>query len=376
MDPRYEQFAQVLVEWSVSIKRSELVYIDTMDHTPVEAVMAIAEAVRRAGGKPFIIRRNEQLLRQMALTDSLPLFQLMAKMDLTMINSTQKGILFRDIGNMFFLHDVPGKTMQHLSQHYSGKVIGVRSKLNNWVLSRWPTLTMANIFQMSFEELEDFYFKTVLLDYRQMDRAMLPLQRLMQRTNSVQIVGPGETDLYFSIKGIPAVRCAGKINIPDGECFTAPVKNSINGVIEYNTRVISPTGRVFEGLRFVFRKGQIVQATCQVGDEKALNQLLNTDQGSRYIGEFALGFNPYILRTFGEVLFDEKVAGSFHFTPGKAYPNAFNGNRSAIHWDIVCDQTERMGGGQIFFDKKLIRRDGLFVPAQLQGLNPENLMAS
>jgi len=376
MDSRFRAFAKTIVGWSTNVRPGEIVYIDTMDLTPIEMVLAIAEAVTEAGGFPYCIRRNERLVRYMAKSNSDDLFKFMAKMDLNMIRHAGKGIIFRDIGNMFFLHDVPGEAIQKFSRLYSGRVIQQRAAMDNWLFSRWPTLTMANMFQMSSEELENLFFKSVLLDYEAMDKACLPLQKLMQRADIVRIVGPGDTDLKFSIKDIPVIRCTGKLNMPDGECFSAPVRNSVNGVIEYNTRVISHTSRVFEGLRFVFRNGKIVEATCQIGEEAELNKILDTDKGARYIGEFALGFNPYITKTFGEVLFDEKVAGSFHFTPGKAYPNAYNGNRSAIHWDIVCDQTPDMGGGEIYFDGKLIRRDGLFVPKCLQRLNPENLLAA
>lgn len=376
MDPRFVKLADLIVKWSVYVKRGELVYIDTMESTPLDMVIALADAVRGKGGYPYIVpQKNERLIRQMALTDSPKLLKLMAKMDLTMLRSTKKGILFRDIGNMFFLHDVPANIMKHYSVYYSGKVIQLRAKLDNWVLSRWPTLTMANMFQMSFEELEKLYFQTVLLDYPKMAKAVAPLKKLMEQTDMVHIEGPGNTDLFFSIKGISVVPCVGKLNLPDGECFTAPVKNSVNGVIEYNTRVISPTCRVFEGLRFVFKNGRIIEATCKIGDKVELNKILDIDKGARYIGEFSLGFNPYITDTYGEPLFDEKVVGSFHFTPGNSYPKAPNGNKSAIHWDIICDQREKKGGGNIFFDDKLVRKDGVFVHPRLRQLNPENLMA-
>ena len=208
------------------------------------------------------------------------------------------------------------------------------------------------------------------LDYDKMAAAEQPLKERMERTDRVRIVGPNDTDLTFSIKGIPAIPCIGDRNIPDGECFTAPVKDSVNGVLHYNAGTIY-NGKAFDDVRLVFKNGRIIEATGS--DTKADNEIFDTDEGARYVGEFSLGFNPYIKRAMRDILFDEKICGSIHFTPGQAYDEADNGNRSKIHWDMVLIQTEEFGGGEIWFDDELIRRDGKFVPDYLQGLNPENL---
>ena len=202
-----------------------------------------------------------------------------------------------------------------------------------------------------------------------MDRAMDPLKELMERTDKVHIVAPG-TDLRFSIKDIPTVKCAGQMNIPDGEVYTAPVKNSVNGVLSYNTPTIYD-GTTFENIRLEFKNGKIIKATGS--DTEKLNHILDSDEGARYIGEFALGLNPFILKPMKDILFDEKIMGSFHFTPGNSYDEAPNGNSSQVHWDMVCIQTSECGGGEIWFDDTLIRKDGMFIPEELQPLNPENL---
>jgi aminopeptidase len=198
---------------------------------------------------------------------------------------------------------------------------------------------------------------------------MDPLKARMERTDRVKLVGPG-TELEFSIKGIPAIKCAGNLNIPDGECYTAPVRDSVNGTISFNTPSVYQ-GFTYENIRFEFQNGKIVKATAN--DSGRLNAVLDTDEGARYIGEFSLGFNPYILKPMKDTLFDEKIAGSFHFTPGNAYKDADNGNRSAIHWDLVQIQRPDYGGGEIYFDGELIRKDGLFVVDDLKGLNPDAL---
>jgi aminopeptidase len=268
------------------------------------------------------------------------------------------------------LSDVPPEKMK-LYQELWYKPVHSEIRVNEtkWVVLRWPNHAMAQLANTSTEAFEDFYFDVCTLDYARMDRNMEPLKARMERTDKVRIVGPG-TDLEFSIRGIPAVKCAGKLNIPDGEIYTAPVRDSINGVITYNTPSVYQ-GFTYENIRFEFKNGKIVNATAN--DTERINKLLDTDEGARYIGEFALGFNPYILHPMKDTLFDEKISGSLHFTPGRAYKDADNGNRSAIHWDLVLIQRPEYGGGEIYFDGELIRKDGLFVTEDLQGLNPENL---
>jgi len=229
---------------------------------------------------------------------------------------------------------------------------------------------MAQQAQMSTEGFEDFYFNTCTLDYSKMSRAMDPLVALMERTDRVRIVGPG-TDLGFSIKGIPVVKCDGERNIPDGEVYTAPVKGSVNGTISYNTKTLYQ-GKVFENVVLRFKDGRIVEATSS--NTKDMNAILDTDEGARYVGEFAIGVNPFINKAMLDILFDEKIAGSIHFTPGNAYKEADNGNRSTVHWDLVLCQTPEWGGGEIYFDGRLVRKDGRFVIDELKGLNPESLV--
>jgi len=240
-----------------------------------------------------------------------------------------------------------------------------RVKKTKWVVLRWPTPSMAQLAGMSTEAFEDFYFDVCTLDYRKLLPGMKALKRLMEKTDSVQIKGPG-TDLRFSVKGIPAVICGGDRNIPDGEVFTAPVKDSVEGHVTFNAPSIYQ-GTAFDGIRLEFEGGKIVAATSN--ETKKLSKILDSDPGARYIGEFSLGFNPRVLQPMRDILFDEKIAGSFHFTPGQAYEEADNGNRSQVHWDMVSIQRPDYGGGEIYFDGKLIRKNGEFLPKQLRSLN-------
>jgi aminopeptidase len=213
------------------------------------------------------------------------------------------------------------------------------------------------------------YFRVCTLDYKKMAKAMEPLRKRMANADHVHIKSPG-TDLRFSIKGIGAVKCEGLRNIPDGEVFSCPVKDSVQGYISFNTPTIY-SGTKFENVRLEFKDGKVIKATSN--NTKRLNEILDTDAGARYIGEFSLGFHPHILNPMCDILFDEKIAGSLHFTPGQAYEVADNGNRSAVHWDMVLIQRKEWGGGEVWFDGELIRKDGIFMPKDLRALNPDKL---
>jgi aminopeptidase len=261
--------------------------------------------------------------------------------------------------------DVSADRMDVVQSH-TRKVIRYRVEKTRWCVLRWPHPAMAQQAGMSTEAFENFYFRVCLLDYQALKPAMKALAKLMMQTDKVRIVGPG-TELEFSIKGIPAIPCGGECNIPDGECFTAPVRDSVNGVISHNAATIYH-GIPFDGIVLEFANGKIVKAEAD-GKTKEINKILDADEGARYIGEFALGFNPEIREPMRDILFDEKIAGSFHFTPGQAYEDAWNGNKSKVHWDMVSIQRSDYGGGEIWFDGKLIRKNGKFLPKALQKLN-------
>ena len=270
--------------------------------------------------------------------------------------------------NIAELSDVPHQQMQ-LNTAMGSDVLNERVNNTKWVVLRYPNNSMAQLANTSLEDFEDFYFNVCNLDYQKMSQAMDALVELMNKTDKVRLVGQG-TDLTFSIKGIPAIKCDGKMNIPDGEVYTAPVRDSVNGVITYNTPSVFQ-GFTYENICFTFQDGKIVEATAN--NTAKLNAVLDTDAGSRYLGEFAIGVNPYILDPMKDTLFDEKIMGSIHLTPGRCYEDAFNGNDSQIHWDLVYIQTPAYGGGEIYFDDVLIRKDGVFVLDQLKCLNSENL---
>jgi aminopeptidase len=362
-DERFDKLAKLLVEYSIRLKRSETVLIEAFD-IPDEMTAALIRAAHNAGGVPFAQVYHARVNRALALDASDRQLNIMASHELARMKKMNAYIAMRGSHNITELADVPpdkmkliGKKMRPVQDH--------RVKRTKWVVLRWPTPSMAQLAGMSTEAFEDFFFEVCTLDYRKLQPGMKALKGLMEKTDRVQIKGP-ETDLNFSIKGIPAVICGGDRNIPDGEVFTAPVKDSVEGQLTFNAPSIYQ-GTAFDGIQLSFKRGKIVEASSN--ETKKLNKILDSDAGARYIGEFSLGFNPRVFQPMRDILFDEKIAGSFHFTPGQAYEEADNGNRSQVHWDMVSIQRPDYGGGEIYFDGKLIRKNGEFLPKQLRSLN-------
>jgi aminopeptidase len=302
--------------------------------------------------------------RALALEASDRQLNVMASYELTRMKKMDAYIALRGSHNITELADVPPDKLQLIGKKMR-PVQDQRVKRTKWVVLRWPTPSMAQLAGMSTEAFEDFYFDVCTLNYRKLQPGMKALKRLMEKTNRVEIKAPG-TDLTFSVEGIPAVICGGDRNIPDGEVFTAPVKDSVEGQVTFNAPSIYQ-GTAFDGIRLKFKRGKIIDASSN--ETKKLNKILDSDVGARYIGEFSLGFNPRVFQPMRDILFDEKIAGSFHFTPGQAYEEADNGNRSQVHWDLVSIQRLDYGGGEIHFDGKLIRKNGEFLPKQLRSLN-------
>ncbi len=368
-DPRITKLAQTLVHYSCKVKPGEKVWVDLSDTGP-ELGEALAKEVFQAGGLPIIRVQDTRVQRQLMMGYTEEQLNFLGDEDAALMAKCACYIGVRGGLNAFETADVPGSQKALYQRTYAHKVHAqIRVPQTRWVVLRYPTPGMAQMAKMSSAAFEDFYFDVCTMDYARMGRAMDALVKRMEATDRVRLTGR-DTDLRFSIKGIPAIKCAGELNIPDGEVFTAPVRESVEGTLAFNTPSLYQ-GVTHEGIRFRFEKGKIVEATGS--DSALLNQILDSDEGARYVGEFAIGVNPYITKPMLDTLFDEKIAGSFHFTPGRCYDEAPNGNQSVIHWDLVMIQTPEYGGGDMYFDDELIRRDGLFIPEELKPLNPENL---
>jgi aminopeptidase len=366
-DPRYAKLAALLVGYSTALKKGERALLDMID-VPDEFSIQLMRAVRAVGATPLIEVRHTRITRELLKETNRHHAALVRDVELFRMKKVDAYIAIRGSANASETSDVPPDRMS-LYARVVRPLMDYRINKTRWVVLRWPTPSMAQAASMSTEAFENLYFDVCTMNYSRMARAMGPLEKRMKRANRVHLKAPG-TDLEFSIKGIGAKMCKGDRNIPDGEVFSCPVKDSVNGTIAFNTPTLY-SGTKFENVRLELREGKIVKATSN--NTKRLNEILDTDGGARYIGEFSLGFNPYILNPMCDILFDEKIAGSLHFTPGQAYDVCDNGNRSAVHWDMVLIQRPDWGGGEVWFDGELIRKDGIFIPRDLRGLNPENL---
>lgn len=367
-DPRLEKLAHNLVNYSIRAQKGEHVLIHSTGHQP-ELVKALIRKVYEAGAQPYVQLQDPAIQRELLMNTNEEQLAVLRDAEVAFMKKMDCFIGIRGSNNITELSDVPSDKMSMYSRQLQRPVTDIRVPETKWVVMRYPNESMAQLASMSTEAFENFYFDVCNLDYSKMSKAMDNLVELMNRTDKVRLTAPG-TDLTFSIKDIPAIKCAGECNIPDGEIFTAPVKDSVNGTLSYNTP--SPyQGFTFENVKLTFKDGKIIEATAN--DTERINKIFDEDEGARYIGEFAIGVNPYIQNPMKDILFDEKIDGSIHFTPGQAYDEAFNGNKSSIHWDMVLIQRPEWGGGEIYFDDVLIRKDGRFVLPELECLNPENL---
>jgi aminopeptidase len=366
------ELAGLLASHSTSLQPGEHVLIEAFD-IPEAMVIELIKACRERGAHPHVALRCNRVLRSLVEGGSDAQFDVMAAGDLDRMQRMDAYIGLRGGFNINEMAGVPGDRMKAWGSRYM-KPVHLQERVNHtkWCVLRWPTPSMAQLAQSSTAEFEDFYFNVCTLDYAAMADAASVLVERMNRTDRVHLVGPGDTDLQFSIKDIPAVACTGSHNIPDGECFTAPVRDSINGVIQYNTPSVYQ-GQSVHSVRLEFKDGRIIGHDAESGAEQ-LSGIFDTDDGARYVGEFAIGFNPHVREPMMDILFDEKIAGSLHFTPGQAYEDADNGNRSDIHWDLVLIQRPEYGGGRIVFDGEVIREDGEFVVDDLLPLNAANLV--
>jgi aminopeptidase len=370
MDSRIKTLAHNLIHYSCKLQKGEKILIHHTGPSTEPLARQLIKEAYAVGGIPFLEYTNPVTERELLLHCTEEQLKFRAKLDAEQMAAMDCYVAVRGSDNVTEYADVPSDKLALYETLYGNPVHhDIRIPKTRWVVLRYPNNAMAQLAGTSLESFEDFYFDVCNLDYSKMGKAMEPLIHLMNQTDKVRITGPG-TDLTFSIKGVPAIPCAGDMNIPDGEIYTAPVRDSLNGTLTYNTPSVFQ-GFTFENISFTFENGKIVKATAN--DTARINKVLDIDEGARYIGEFAIGVNPYVTKPMKDTLFDEKIKGSFHMTPGSCYDEAPNGNHSAIHWDLVCIQTEDWGGGEIYFDDILIRKDGIFTLPELKALNPENL---
>ena len=361
---RINNLAKIIVNHSLKVKEGDRVLIAYQGVESVPLVTKIVKEVINVHGVPSVDYQDQDI-------DNLISENLTDEIIKNKVNKLKYEVENYDcfVKIVFRKSDYYDKNVNRIMKEKLLKELNpykeVEVNKRRWVLLNYPSLVDSNKAHMTPNDFYDYALRAMTVDYDKMYQDALPLKKLMEKTDKVRIVSP-ITDITFSIKGLPAIICAGEANIPDGECFTAPVKNSINGTITYN--VPSPYhGEIFENVSLTFKDGKIIKA--ESNNNEKIEEIFNTDDGARYVGEFSLGFNPMIKEPMGDILYDEKIAGSIHFTPGCCYDECDNGNKSNIHWDMVLIQRPEYGGGEIYFDDVLIRKDGLFVIPELKKLN-------
>ena len=369
-DPRWDALADILINHSTKLAEGETILIECFDLEDDTLPRLLVRKAARKGAYALVDTKSSRIIRELVRHASEPQMSAWGRADLARMKDVQAYVGLRGSRNISEMADVPADKLGIYNTHYLKPVhFEQRIKHTKWCVLRLPGAGMAQQAGMSTEAFEDFYFDVCNLDYPKLDKALKPLVRRMEAAKTVRIVAP-DTDLTFSIDGIPVVPCAGTMNIPDGEVFTCPVRDSVNGRVKFNTPTIYQ-GSSFDGISLEFRDGRIVAFDCEAGDTAKLASIFDSDEGARFVGEWSIGCNPRILHPMRDILFDEKIAGSFHLTPGNAYDEADNGNRSKVHWDLVQIQRSECGGGRIDFDGEPIRIDGRFIPPELQALDPE-----
>ncbi len=369
-DERDRDLAKVLVRHSTAAKPGETVVIHAVGEDTLGLAEAIVEEVLRAGAAPYLQFIQPEIERKFLHGATKEICTARRKLELGIVRNADCYIDIRGSANIFEAADVPPRQNELVSRNLSNQVRDERVNKTRWVVLRYPNSSMAQLASQPREVFADYFYRVCTVDYGKMERALKPLADLMRKTNKVEITGKG-TELSFSIRRIPVVPCFGTHNIPDGECFTAPVRESVEGTVAFNTPTVM-NGMPFDNITLRFEKGRVVEASgADAGQTRQLHRILDQDKGARYVGEFSIAFNPHIETPMRDILFDEKIAGSFHMALGAAYGDADNGNRSGLHWDLVCIQRPEYGGGSIVFDGEEIRRDGLFVHKDLKGLNPD-----
>lgn len=365
MSEEIKKLAQTIVEYSINVQPKERVLIIYYSNDSIEMVKELIHNIIKRKGVPIYKKMDKEIDALLLREGDVYLVDLLVNYAEFEMNNFDSIIYVKHTENEYETKSIPNK-MVNLYEIRRKPYDEIRVNKRKWVLFNYPSLVDAYKAHMSLDEFKKYSFEVMNVDYSLMEEKLQPLKDLMEKTDKVHMIGPN-TDISFSIKGMPAIPCCGRANIPDGEIYTAPVRDSVNGIITYNTA--SPyRGNIFNNISLTFKDGQIIKATCD-GDDTLLNEIFAADEGARYIGEFSFGVNPKILYPMGDILYDEKIKGSIHFTPGMAYADCDNGNRSAIHWDLVWIQRKDYGGGEVYFDDVLIRKDGEFVLDSLKDLN-------
>ncbi len=359
-----KRLARTVIAHSLQLEKGQKVLIDVTGQADA-LTEALLDAAREAGAEAYVQQLPIRHLKKLIANASHEQLHRLADNSLEQMRGMDAYVGIRSEDNVYELQDWPAASYEQYVRVYAQPKQAAMAGLLKWVLLRNPTSALAQLARMSDAAYWDIYERACNLDYLAWKSHVQPIAELLERTEHVRIVGPGRTDLQFSVQGLPAFVCDGRYNLPDGEIFTAPVIDSVKGNIQFNV----PTaylGHVYDEVYMEFERGRVT--TIGGPQQGQLQQLLAQDEGACRVGEFGIGLNPYITRPMHNLLFDEKMQGSVHLALGQAYPMADNGNRSSLHVDFVLCQTEAFGGGELYLDGTLVRSGGRFVLPELRGI--------
>ncbi len=365
MDPRVDKVASVLVNYSVAVQRGDLVQIRVFDPLATPLALEVYKYVLQAGGHAFF---------RMAPTGADEVFYRYASDEqLDFLSPLSQWIIEHIDVDIALLADVNTKALTNVDP---ARIVRVR-KTNapitkrfmerqasgelRWTLTQYPTQAAAQDAEMSLSEYEDFVYGAAMVHlddpvayWRQKSAEQQRLVDWLKGRDRVEVRGEN-IDLTLSIRNRTFINADGKKNFPDGEIFTGPVEDSVNGWVRFTYPAIY-NSREVDGVELWFEDGRVVKATARKAED-FLNSVLDTDAGARYLGEFAIGTNEGIQKFTRNILFDEKIGGTVHMALGASYPDTGGKNESAIHWDMICDMRS---GGEIIVDGNLFYKDGKF----------------
>ncbi len=364
-DPRIEKLARLLTEYSLNLKPRDVVAISG-DAIGTPLIRECYRAALRKGAYAICDIRVDSLAEVFyaeANDDQLKWVSPFSKYKLQKIDASL-GVWADE--NTKSLTGVDPKRLAKAAAARKGlsKIFMDRSASGKlrWVGTQWPCLASAQDAEMSLEEYEDFVFAAGRLDaldpikvWKQISKQQQTLTNFLNKAREIRIVAE-DTDLRYSCKGRTWVNCDGHCNFPDGEVFTGPVEQSVEGHISFSFPAVH-NGREVDGARLTFERGKVVKAEARKG-EKFLQAMVAMDQGSCYLGEAAIATNYGIKKYTRNTLFDEKIGGTVHVALGAGYPETGNRNVSGLHWDMVCDLRK---GGEIYVDGTVIQRKGRFL---------------
>lgn len=361
-----KKLAEQLLNHSTELKEGEKIMLQCIGINGIGLIRALAEEVRKRKAHPYIKLEDPELNRILLETGDEAYWKFQADDDqLPLMKKMDAFIGIRGAENIYENSAVKKEAYKTYLEKFVEPVhFEERVNRTKWTVLRYPSAAFAMNAKMPTEQFRKFYYKACLFDYNKLEDAMKPLEERLRKTDMIHLKGDG-TDISFSVKGQNWIPCFGKRNIPDGELFSSPVLDSVNGTIRYAPSVYQ--GKPFEFVKLTVKDGVVTDFDSS--NNKALEEILDTDKGAKRFGEFSFGLNPVIESPMYDILFDEKIYGSNHLTLGNDYEIAPNGNKSNVHWDLVCI------GPDVYLDDELVRKGRLFVADELTGLNPEKLLS-